>query len=493
MSVAGAIVSHETLVSQKQNWQEAWLESRDDPYKFAVEVMGFLPAGVPNPDGALQLERWQDTLLRQFFTGPDGNFTDSPRHSIRAGHGVGKGVLLSILALWFVATHYDSKCVLTANSQDQLRDNNWSELRKWHRHLPEPLRNQLEVHEERIMLKVEPEMAFVVRRTASRNNPEALQGIHAKYVLYLIDEASGIPDIVFEVAQGSLSTHGAMAVMTSNPTRGSGYFYDTHHRLRNRWKCWTVNCEDVPRASGHIQDVIDSYGRGSNKYRVRVQGEFPTADDDTVIPLAWVQGAIGRDVVELPYLPVWGLDVARYGDDSTALAKRQANRLLEPVKQWHNKDTMQVTGIVYSEFYATHEDMRPKEILVDVIGIGAGVVDRCRELGLPVRGINVGESFATDDHCMRLRDELWWKGREWFESKDCSIPDDQNLISELVVPTYDHHSSGRIVVESKKDLKKRGVKSPNCADALLLTFAGSAYRKAPLRKGPPIRNNPWAA
>ena len=94
---------------------------------------------------------------------------------------------------------------------------------------------------------------------------------------------------------------------------------------------------------------------------------------------------------------------------------------------------------------------------------------------------------------MRLRDELWWKGREWFESRDCSIPDDQNLMSELVVPTYDHHSSGRIVVESKKDLKKRGVKSPNCADALLLTFAGSAYRKAPIRKGLPVRHDPWAA
>jgi hypothetical protein len=133
--------------------------------------------------------------------------------------------------------------------------------------------------------------------------------------------------------------------------------------------------------------------------------------------------------------------------------------------------------------------------LVDVIGLGAGVVDRCKELGLPVRGVNVAEANASDDHCMRLRDELWWKGREWFESKDCSIPNDTALISELVVPTYDHHSSGRVVVESKRDMKKRvpEMGSPDIADAFLLTFAGSQYRKAPIRRGPLVSRNPWAA
>ncbi len=474
-------------------WMQDWVESANDPYRFAVGVLGVLPADAPNPDGKYQLEVWQDKFLREFYTGPDSKYTDSPRHSIRAGHGVGKGFLLAILAIWFPLTHYDSKTVITGNSQDQLRDNNWSELRKIHGLLPEDIRSKLSISEERAFVTADPAMAFVVRRTASKSNSEALQGIHAKHVLYLIDEASGIPDIVFEVAQGSLSTQGACAVMTSNPTRGNGYFYDTHHKLRHRWKTWVVNCEDVPRAQHHIQDVIHSYGKGSNRYRVRVQGEFPTSDDDTVIPLEWAESAIGRDVVELPYLPIWGVDVARYGDDASAIAKRQANRMLEPVKTFRNKDTMQLTGIIYADYYATHEDMRPKEILIDVIGIGSGVVDRCRELGLPVRGINVAESHATDDHCMRLRDSLWWAGRKWLEGKDCHLPDDQLLIGELVVPTYDYHSSGRVVVESKKELKKRGVASPNAADAFLLTFAGSSYRKSPIRRGPPISKNPWAA
>lgn len=487
MTAAGA------AVLEQEGWQEAWVNSANDPWLFATGVMGYLPAGVPNPDKKRQLEGWQDKYLRDFFLDAEGLLTDSPRHSVRSGHGIGKSTVIAVLALWFPLTHYDSKTVITANSQDQLKTNNWPELRKQAAYLPEALRKQLQIDEERMYVAATPEMAFVVRRTASKSNPEALAGIHAKHVLYLIDEASGIEDIVFETAQGSLSTEGAIACMFSNPTRGSGFFYETHHKLRTRWRTMQVSSEDVPRARGHIEDIILAYGKGSNKYRVRVQGEFPSADDDTVIPLAWVEAAIDRDVIELPYLPIWGVDVARYGDDASALAKRQANRLLEPVKIWHNKDTMQLTGIIHAEFYGTHEDRRPKEILIDVIGIGSGVVDRCRELGLPVRGINVAESNPTHDLCMRLRDELWWKGREWFESKDCSIPNDPTLISELVVPTYDHHSSGRIVVESKKDLKKRGVPSPNAADALLLTFAGSSYRRQPIHRGPAPSRNPWAA
>lgn len=476
-------------------WEEAWLNSKDNPWLFATSVMGYLPWDVPNPDGARQLEKWQDRFLRDFFLDPLGRPTNSPRHSVRSGHGVGKSTLIAILALWFPLTHYDSKTVITANSQDQLRTNNWPELRKQATYLPQALRQQIQIDEERAFIKAAPEMAFVVRRTASKHNPEALAGIHAENVLYLIDESSGIDDIVFETAQGSLSTPGACACMFSNPTRVTGFFYKTHHGLQHRWRCMHVSSRDVPRARGHIEDVEAAYGKGSNKVRVRVDGDFPAQDDDTVIPLSWVQSAIDREVAKLEYLPIWGVDVARFGDDRSALAKRQGNRLLEPVKSWHGKDTMQLTGLILQEYYGTHEDMRPKDILIDVIGLGAGVVDRCREQGLPVRGINVAEANATDDRCMRLRDELWFKGRDWFEGRDCSIPNDTMLISELVVPTYDQHSSGRNVVESKKDMKKRvpEMGSPDIADAFLLTFAANPFRKAPNRRGLPVYRDPWAA
>lgn len=478
-----------------EDWPDAWMNSANDPWLFVTKVLNFLPAGVPNRDNRKQLEPWQDKFLRDFFKNPQGNYTDSPRHSVRSGHGTGKTLIIAALSIWFPITHFDSKTVITGASQDQLRDNVWAELAKTAGYLPEALRSQIQIDAERLFIKSAPEMAFTVRRTSSKSRPEALAGIHAKHVLILADEASGIDDIVFETAQGSLSTPGACACLFSNPTKTSGFFFDTHNALREKWRTVVVSSEDVPRARGHIDDIILAYGKNSSKFRVRVLGEFPTADDDTVIPLEWVEAAVNRDVVQLDYLPVWGLDVARFGDDRTALAKRQANRLLEPIQYWNSLDTMQVAGVVHRAYYDTHEDMRPKEILVDVIGIGAGVVDRCRELGLPVRGINVAEANSSDDKCMRLRDQAWWSLRQWFESKDCSIPNDPKLISELIVPTYDFHSSGRIVVESKADLKKRvpSMGSPDLADALCLTFCGSQYRKMPIRRGPPVRRDPWAA
>jgi phage terminase large subunit len=486
----------EETVESTELWQDAWLKSYENPLLFVTGVLGILPYGADNPNDDYQLEKWQEDFLKpeNFFADPFGIPTRNPRHSVRSGHGIGKGAMLSWLALWFVLTRYDAKAVITANSQDQLRDNNWPELKKWSRCLPDALREQIQIDGERMYLSAAPEMSFLVRRTASKGNPEALQGLRAKHTMYLVDEASGIENIVFEVAMGAMSADGAIAVLTSNPTRPSGFFYDTHHTLAHRWRTYKVSSTEVPRARGHIQDMIASYGKDSNKYGIRVLGEFPVNADDVVIPLQWIDEAIVREVEILNYIPVWGLDVGRFGDDSSALAKRQANRLLEPVKEKRGRDVMQVTGWLHREYIDTHEDMRPKEILVDVIGIGAGVVDRCRELGLPARGINVGETIAVDERFMRLRDELWWAGREWFESKDCTMPNDPALKGELATVTYDFHSNGKIVVETKKEMKARGMKSPNCADAFLLTFAGMSQRKMPLRNVFRMRahKNSWA-
>ena len=153
---------------------------------------------------------------------------------------------------------------------------------------------------------------------------------------------------------------------------------------------------------------------------------------------------------------------------------------------------MATAGRIKAEYDGTSYDMRPSEILIDAIGLGAGVYDRCKELGLPVRAINVGEAAATRENCMRLRDELWFKGREWFQNKLCSIPQDDALIAELTSPTYTFTSTGKMVVEAKADLKKRGLRSPDLADAFLLTFACGDRRKQRYRK-PERRNcSAWA-
>ena len=448
-----------------EDFQRLIARWRASPFLFVVEALGVSPERKQtSPTTWEGMEPWQKEALEKI--------AKEDRVSIKAGHGVGKTAFESWVVWWFLVTRYPCKIPITANSQDQLRDVVWAEIALWGRRLPDEFRNQFEVTAERIFLKAAPEECFAVARTASKERPEALQGFHATHLLFIIEEASGIDDIIFEVAQGALSTPGAKVVMCANPTRLSGFFFDSHHALRHRWATMTVSSEDVPRAKGHIEDIIAKYGKDSNAYRIRVQGEFPTTEDEQVIPLEWIKAAVGRKVETVKrYRPVWGVDVARFGDDRTTLAKRQNNSLLEKIKFWRGKDSMQVAGIIVNEWRETIEPMRPSEILVDVIGIGAGVVDRLYELGLPVRGINVGEQASSKEQFVRLRDELWWLGRKFFEAKDCKIPDDDGLISELCAPTYKFMSTGKVIVESKDEMKKRISRSPDLADAFLLTLA----------------------
>jgi phage terminase large subunit len=462
------------LSNEQDSLLETWSKYRASALLFATDVFGFRLPGEGKP-GEIELEPWQVQGLT--------DISESDRLSIRAGHGVGKTFFLALVVFWFMLTRFPFKVPITANSQDQLRDIVWPELRKLRRHLPPELQQVITITAERILLgdtaEDDDDASFAVARTASKDNPEALQGFHEENLLFVIEEASGIEDIVFEVAQGALSTPGAKVVMCANPTRTEGFFYDTHHKLRHRWKTLHVSSLDVARARGHVEDIIAKYGLDSNAYRVRVLGEFPRTGDDTVISLELCEAAKVRKVEpNESFRVVWGVDVARFGSDRTALAKRRGNVQIGPVKHWRNKDTMQVAGLIKAEWDTTwpHDD-RPGEILVDVIGIGAGVVDRCRELGLPVRGVNVGESPAIAGRYMRLRDELWFRCREWLEARDSRLADDDALISELVSVKYTIPSTGKIVVESKDDMKKRGLDSPDLADAWCLTFAGGLDRK----------------
>lgn len=403
------------------------------------------------------------------------------RVSIRSGHGTGKSTFMAWCVLWFLACYFPCKVPATAPTSHQLEDVLWAEIAKWHRVMAERAPSfaaEIDWSKEAVRRKSAPNEAFAVARTSRPERPEALQGFHADNILFLIDEASGVADNIFEVAEGALSTDGAFVVMAANPTRQSGYFFDSHHKMRGSWAALHWDGEASPRVSRtYIENMAKKYGRQSSVFKVRVKGEFVSAPDG-VISLELCEAAKIREVAVVPSAQtVWGVDVARFGDDSSALAKRRGNHQLEPVKEWWNKDTMATAGIVKAEWDATPEDQRPVVINVDVIGIGAGVVDRLVELGLPAVGINVSEAEAVNEHedrqFNRLRDELWWKGREWLEAKDCKLCDDDETIAELTVPTYKILSNGLIQVERKDELKARGVKSPNRADAWLLTFANT--------------------
>lgn len=444
-------------------------------FKITAEQWKPWQPGTPKPAvPPVGPDLWQGRLLQDVGK---AKVAGKRKFTVRAGHGVGKTTIEAWLVLWFVLFHRDLKVPVTANSQDQLRDVLWAEIAKWWRELPPFLKEMIEVSAERVFVKADPEGSFAVARTARPEKPEALQGFHAGTLAFFADEASAIEDVIFEVASGTLSSDDVWMFMFANPTRPDGYFAKSHAGNRHRWNCYTVSCHDAVRVSDNYpREIAEEYGETSNVYRVRVLGEFPESADDSVISLGIVMAAVTRDVSPTESGVVWGLDVARFGDDSNALAKRRGNVLLEPVKEWRKVDMMQTVGRVMREFSECPLDQRPGSINVDVIGLGAGVVDRLRELQVPVRGINVGESPATDDgRYMRLRDELWFKGRDWFEARNVSMPKDDGLISELVVPKYKVESSGKLKVESKDELKKRGVRSPNKADAFLLTFAGGDF------------------
>jgi phage terminase large subunit len=476
------------LPKYNRDWRENIARWSKSPFHFVLEALfeitednwhpwepgSPLPEVLPNGP-----ELWQGEFLKDVGAA----ITDGQRRfAVRAGHGVGKTTVEAWVVLWFLLFMRPCKVPITANSQDQLRDVVWAEIAHWWRKLPPFLHNMLEVGAERIVVKADPTEAFAAARTARPEKPEALQGFHSDNLLFLIEEASGIDDIIFETAGGALSSEKSWVMMFANPTRTSGYFHRAFHGARTGWRRYHVPCGASSRVSPqYAKNMANEHGSDSNVYRVRVLGEFPQSEDDAVIPLGLIEASIGREVQPNGMAIVWGLDVARFGDDTTALVKRRGNMLLEPPKEWRKADLMQTTGLVTKEYRETPLNDRPSAINVDVIGMGGGVVDRLNELGLPVRGVNVGESPGIDrNRYMRLRDELWFEARKWFDSRAVCLPAETPeqkrawdlLTDELVGPKYKVESSGKLKVESKDEMKKRGIKSPNQADAFCLTFAG---------------------
>lgn len=436
----------------------------EQAYSYFIEVFRTRPVEFVQQVLKAEPLPWQRTFLQSIAAG-------ERRISVRAGHGVGKSTACAWALIWFMLTRYPQKSVLTAPTAGQLFDALFSEVKRWVNALPDMLKDNIEVFSDRIVLKASPESSFMSARTSSAERPEALAGVHSENVLLICDEASAIPEPVFESAAGSMSGHSATTVLIGNPTRNTGLFFRTHHQLSSDWTTMHVSCMDNPLVSrDFINQIKNTYGEASNAFRVRVLGEFSLREDDVLIAAELVDSAMDRDIaLDRSERIVYGVDVARFGDDRTVIVKRQGQVVTE-VKTWSGADLMETTGRVVHEA----EMDSPAEICVDSIGLGSGVADRLRELGYNVRDVNVSESAAMNPQAARLRDELWLSVREWLNQRTCKLPRQNELRAELVSPTYAFTSAGKIKVESKSDLKRRGMRSPDIADALCLTFAGSA-------------------
>lgn len=429
----------------------------------------------------------------------------------------GKTAEVAQVILWWILTRFPQKTIVTAPASGTIIDGIWPEIGLWAAKLPPVLRQQFEITADRIVIKGVEAESFVTAKTAREDRPEALQGIHAAHVLVIVDEASGVSERAMEALMGSLAGDDRRMMLISNGTRTSGTFYRTHHDvelIRSGWVRYQISALPlegappgttetgtgaealrppdadpawvppvkrfycpVPGDESFIPLMRSRFGEDSTPFRVHVRGEFPRGEDDTVIPMHLIEDACNRDVEPSgAYAAIWGLDVARFGDDSTALCKRVGNVVPARVERWRGKDLMQTVMLVKAQYDACMPSDRPSDILVDSIGVGAGVVDRLRELGLPVRGINVSESPALAGTHLNLRAELWFKARAWLEQRHCRLPkDDEELHAELVAPRYKFSERGdKIKIESKAEIKARGLPSPDKADAFVLTFAAEA-------------------
>jgi hypothetical protein len=371
--------------------------------------------------------------------------------------------------VWFANTRAPFKIAVTAPTAPQLFDALWPELVKWFNLLPKDWRRLWDITSDHITLRGDQE-CFITARTSRSDTPEAMAGLHSQHVLLVADEASGIDEAVYEAAGGSMSSPGAITLLIGNPTRSTGFFWRCHMMERDRWFTMRVSSADSPRVSkSFVEELEHRYGLDSNAYRVRVLGEFPSADADTLISASLVDSAMLRDVaLDLSFSEIWGCDIARFGNDASVLIKRRGKVVTEMPRAWRQADTMQLAGAIKSEWDS--QVQKPSLICVDVIGIGAGVVDRLHEQDLPVLGVNVSESPSTTGRFARLRDELWVRCKEWLETRSVRLPRHDQLRDDLAMPRYSFLSDGRLQVESKSQMRARRLPSCDYADALCMTF-----------------------
>lgn len=442
------------------------LEYQGDPVLYVREVFGAQPSG-------------QQIDYLRAMAAPDA------RVSVRSGISTGKTTSDAWLCHWLVDCFPHAKGAVTAPTMPQLRDALVAEVRLWHGRKkanflpPATISNEL--------LTNEAFGSFCVFKTASKEKPEALQGLHADHVLALVDEASGVDDAVFEPLRGATGRLTTRIAYTSNPTRASGMFHrtQTHSAYREKWVRLVWNSWDSPFSDkDYLQELKDEYGEQSDMYRVRVLGEFPSASPSQLIPTDLVNEAMRRHLRKGQYdfAPViLGVDVAWEGNDRSSIYLRQGlySKLLGV---WHNIDNMTLAAWV-NEYWDTH---KVDACFVDV-GWGTGVIDRLRQLGRKPVPVNFG-GRPDDAQYANKRSEMWFKLRDWLISGGAIEPS-EDLKLDLTAPEYGPADAGHKVLERKKETKKRAGFSPDLGDSLALTFAHSVARQedaAPKRKYDPL-------
>lgn len=441
---------------------------RKEPWTFAKEVMDFIP------------DKWQLEVLK--------DLVDHTHVSVRSGQGVGKTGLEAVIALWFLTVYPFPKVIATAPTRQQLHDILWAEISKWQSQSP-LLESLLKWTKTKIYMRKFEERWFATARTATK--PENMQGFHEDNMLFIVDEASGVADNIMEAILGTLSGDNNKLLMCGNPTKTSGVFYDSHNRDRHHYRTHKVSSMDSTRTSKkNIDMLLEKYGEDSDVARIRIFGDFPRAEADTFIPLEvaeLVKGSLYKPSKDITIGDL-GVDVARFGDDETAIVKRIGNYVY-PIKTYRKQDTTVTTGYVLKaarEMMKNNNQLKKIYIKVDDSGVGGGVTDqlkeKIREQRLPYKVYPVINNGKADDseHYENVGTEQWGVLRDVLndnfskhmqgEAIEMHFPNDDRLITQLTTRKYRMTSRGKIALERKEEMKERGLDSPDRSDAIVLSF-----------------------
>lgn len=427
--------------------------------------------------------KWQRKVLREITAHIKANQgqldMDALRVAVSSGRGIGKSALVSWLILWMLSTRIGSSVIVSANSENQLRTVTWGELTKWatmaiNSHWWEPSATKL-VPAQWLTELVERDLKKGTRywsaegKLWSEENPDSYAGVHNHDgMMVIFDEASGIPDGIWSVAAGFFTEKilDRYWFAFSNPRRNTGYFFETFHGKRDFWRGQIIDARTVEGTDKAVYDqIIAEYGEDSIQARVEVYGEFPATGEDQFISPMVVEDAMKRPAYKDQTAPiVIGVDPARGGMDSTVILVRQGRDIVA-IKRLKGEDTMSVVGHVIDAI----EQYKPALTVIDEGGLGYGILDRLTEQRYKVRGVNFAWKAKNPIMWGNKRAEIWGAMRDWLRT--ASIPNDRSLRNDLVGPMKKPNSAGTIFLEGKKEMKARGLASPDAADALAVTFA----------------------
>jgi len=416
---------------------------------------------------------WQQWLL--LLAVEDAIRTGKNKISVVSGHGTGKSSCLSWLIIWYLFCHLDAQIGATAPTSEQIHDVLWKEVSKWLDRMPDEVK-ELDLFDYQagyIRVKERPDTWFARARTARKENPEAIAGLHGDFVFLVVDESSAVPDEIFRSAEGSLTGPNTLVILIGNGTRNTGYFYDSHHSDREYWTCLSFNSEESPIVEeGYIERMLKKWGRDSDEYRIRVLGGFPASeqmDDQGWIPLLTEKDIhISVDPIKFsPGRKVLGIDPSGEGDNLTVWVLRDNYfaRVVAIEQVSNSKEIAARTLDIVRE-----HNVDPYDIVIDNFGIGANVKSDLVLLDqrMNATAMNWAEKPSDEETFLNKRAECCFRAREWFLRGGTIYGDE--LRKDILAFMYRNNLSGKRQILHKPKLKTKLGRSPDRGDAFFMTF-----------------------